>query len=447
LRAEVADEDHDVHDDDQPGEGEPGRRLDTEQRLHLLEHLPEGIALVDPEARLVFVNTRLRELTGWSEDEVMGRSVFDFIHPDDLAYMVWSWETRVSNEGGVGKAVAGRLLCADGSWLAMEAVGRSLLDDPLLSGMILSARDVTTQLALVDSPARLRSMIDRSSDIVLLVSEQGSVIYANRRLTSLLSLDCDRVVDTPWSDLFEPTEGDEANRRLAAVVAGGSRDLQRWRSRMRTAEGHSLPVELHAVNQLDDPAIEGVIVTARDVSSLVAMEAELADQRDRLAHEASHDGLTGLSNRTAFLEHLEGTMALRAAQPDLGGAVVAFCDLDGFKAVNDELGHHAGDEVLRIAAQRLQAAVRAGDSVARWGGDELVVLLAGAPDTAEVDALCERVEHAIAQPFSVTGGTVQIGVSVGTARAEPGDTAFDDLMRRADAAMYQVKATRARPAN
>ncbi|MFF5083181.1 diguanylate cyclase domain-containing protein [Actinoplanes sp. NPDC000266] len=192
-----------------------------------------------------------------------------------------------------------------------------------------------------------------------------------------------------------------------------------------------------AVQQLAGRPIDAVLLavgTAVIVPMVMIRIGMLSAQRSRaeraLAHEATHDALTGLANRKKFLDGRDAELAA-------GGApLILFCDLDGFKAVNDGLGHVAGDQLLRQVAVRLTGCVRGTDLLARYGGDEFVVLCRDA--SAEV---VPRIEAAFTAPFVVTGEHAAVGVSVGAVRAAPGDDAVS-VLRRADGAMYEVKSRR-----
>ncbi|MEV4514043.1 EAL domain-containing protein [Dactylosporangium sp. NPDC049525] len=162
----------------------------------------------------------------------------------------------------------------------------------------------------------------------------------------------------------------------------------------------------------------------------------LSDSQARLSHQAFHDGLTGLSNRVLFQDRLDHALALH--HRDQRPLAVLFLDLDDFKAVNDRYGHHAGDRLLRLVADRLRGAVREGDTIARVGGDEFAVLLEGGGDPG---APAERIMAALREPFDLDGATVTVAASVGLVEAGthgPVHTA-DMLLRRADAAMYAGK--------
>ena len=155
-----------------------------------------------------------------------------------------------------------------------------------------------------------------------------------------------------------------------------------------------------------------------------------------LAHQAFHDDLTGIANRALFADRLEHAMRRSARSGET--LAVLFLDLDDFKRVNDSLGHAAGDHVLTVAAHRLQAQVRSIDTVARFGGDEFVVLLEDLANADEAVLAAERVLSALRSPVEVRGRRVGLRAAVGVAVATPGDTP-DDVLRNADVAMYIAK--------
>lgn len=177
-------------------------------------------------------------------------------------------------------------------------------------------------------------------------------------------------------------------------------------------------------------------------TALLTVALDLRHKEEQLRRAALHDPLTGLPNRALFTEQLQRSVA-RAQHHTHYHFGVLFLDLDGFKEVNDSLGHAVGDEVLVAVAARISRAVRANDLAARLGGDEFVVLLDGMSSTADATLVAERLSRALLEPLDVGGTTVQVGVSVGIATSERVPGSADDVMRDADAAMYRVKQARA----
>ncbi|HWW54301.1 MAG TPA: GGDEF domain-containing protein, partial [Acidimicrobiales bacterium] len=183
-------------------------------------------------------------------------------------------------------------------------------------------------------------------------------------------------------------------------------------------------------------ALEGPAEIAAVAEAFNATLAERQEFERQLSHQALHDPLTGLPNRTLLTDRLQSALA---RQKRGGGLVaVAFLDLDRFKLVNDAHGHPAGDQLLVALGRRLAAVVRPDDTVARFGGDEFVVLSEGLASEAEAVTIAARVTDALQEPFSLKAGEIFLSGSIGLAIASGGEEP-DDLIRNADAAMYQAK--------
>ena len=175
----------------------------------------------------------------------------------------------------------------------------------------------------------------------------------------------------------------------------------------------------------------------RRLTEEIRLRHELAEEARRFEWLALHDGLTALGNRTLFRDRLERAVAV--ARREGGRVGVLVIDLDGFKRVNDTLGHHAGDALLCAVAQRLRAIVRGADTVARLGGDEFAVLMETGVDPAGVEAVAAKIAQALDLPFAVEGRTFELGASIGLALYPDHGGDAEAVLRRADAAMYRVK--------
>ena len=200
-------------------------------------------------------------------------------------------------------------------------------------------------------------------------------------------------------------------------------------------DGHALGsvcVCDQAPRALDDGQIDALRILARQTASHLALRRTSAELR----HLAVHDALTGLPNRTLLYDRVAQALAQR--DRGSGHVGVLFCDLDGFKSINDRYGHDAGDAVLKAVASRMEGVARKGDTVARLAGDEMVVVCPGLRAAADLELVAARMRFAVAAPVALGGALTTPRISVGAALAEGGDDA-EALLRRADAAMYEAK--------
>ncbi len=297
-----------------------------------------------------------------------------------------------------------------------------------------------------ESEARVRSLLEHSSDIVLIVGEDAVMRYVSPSSARILGYAPDELRGQVTFAFAHPDDRERMRRDFAArrATPGPGEPLT---YRVRHKDGGWRTIEDLSTVRLDAPAIRGVIVNIRDVTERAAGE-------EALRHQALHDALTGLPNRTLLLDRLAAALP-PAVDPDMGAlqahadpsltrnaaarcAALLLIDLDRFKEVNDTLGHHVGDALLCQVAARVHGAVRAADTLARLGGDEFAVLL---PDTDEVGArrVAAAVLAALVAPFPVDGHTLDVGASVGVALYPAHGADAAALLRAADVAMYTAK--------
>jgi diguanylate cyclase (GGDEF)-like protein/PAS domain S-box-containing protein len=211
---------------------------------------------------------------------------------------------------------------------------------------------------------------------------------------------------------------------LAEVAGHGQVHQAEWQAQMPPVRGRWLHRQVV-------PVEGGVVAIVRDIT-----ERKLAEER--IVHMAHHDELTGLPNRTLLRSRL--TEAIAAAAPHGERLALAFVDLDGFKLINDSLGHNAGDELLGVVAARMRACLRRGDTLARFGGDEFVLLLPGVgAEPHSVAPVLEKLRQAVSDPVLAAGQTVQVSCSMGVAVYPRDGEDASTLMMNADAAMYRAK--------
>jgi diguanylate cyclase (GGDEF)-like protein/PAS domain S-box-containing protein len=267
------------------------------------------------------------------------------------------------------------------------------------------------------------SVFDHSPTGICTIATDGRVVEANVALERMLGFDAGELAGVPYADLLSTSaDGIELERassgRAAFEIRHRRKDGQVFWGSLTVApvEGPGQAVE-HYVAMLEDIELR-------------------KQQEEELKHRAAHDPLTGLANRRLLHDRI--TQAIRASGRKRSPFAVLMMDLDRFKSINDELGHEAGDELLRTVSQRLAASLRETDTLARLGGDEFAVLLPGAVE-AEAAAAASKLVEAVMEPYRLAGRTRRVGISIGIAVFPRDGRDFDALLHRADLAMYAAK--------
>jgi diguanylate cyclase (GGDEF)-like protein/PAS domain S-box-containing protein len=285
------------------------------------------------------------------------------------------------------------------------------------------------ELARARSEARrYRAALDNVVDAIVILDDCGGLSFANRTAVEMLGEEA----PAPGADALAVIHPDDRDQVISALLALAAEDRGETQTefRVQTTEGW-MWVEATAKNRLADPDVAGIVVSFRNLTHVKALQ--------RLA---THDPLTGLGNRALLADRLEH--ALARARRDGAQVAVLFVDLDRFKVINDSLGHGVGDELLARVADRFRGVVREADSITRFGGDEFVILLSNIAGPGEAEAVAQRVLDRLAPPFRLAGATLHLGASIGIAVAGAEHLRPEELLRDADAAMYQAKARRGR---
>ena len=277
------------------------------------------------------------------------------------------------------------------------------------------------------SEERLRALLEHSNDVVTVVDAGMLVRWQAASVLRMLGRDPSSLMGRPLTTILHPDDAALLEHCLHGSMkrSGGARVSVR----LRHADGHWRHVEIVAEDRLKDPAIEGIVLSMRDVTERKRLE-------DELRHQAFHDALTGLANRALFEDRLSHALA-RVRRSHLSLAVV-FLDLDDFKTINDSLGHVRGDELLRAVAIRIQETLRPADTAARLGGDEFAVLVEVADEEDAADLVAGRIMQALSPSFEVAGRDLRVTASIGVAYSD-GSHGVEDLLRNADTAMYVAK--------
>ena len=390
----------------------------------LLDRLPDAVLVVDTLGVLHDANIAASSRFGWSLEEWQGRSLLELVHPDDLDWVISSLGTVQGKD--VGSLIEFRARAADG-WRLVEANGTAFEHDGE-AFVLLAIRDLTERRGWEvagDDTAMFRTLLQFSSTLTVLTDGAGVVRSASGALMRMTGLDPGAVVGKPLTDVLMPVDRPDLDQAIESL--GPDRRHATIEVTLH-AEGRTpVPCQLSIVDLTEDPTVGGLVISGHDIT-------ELQSAREELEYSAGHDPLTGLANRHQLVTALDARLAAGERRSTL---VVAFVDLDRFKPVNDLYGHKVGDEVLSAVATRLRAEVRESDVVARFGGDEFVVV-AEATGADPVGAVRDRVLDAFASPFSLSTGEFVIGASVGAVACRDGQDA-ETVISEADAAMFADK--------
>jgi diguanylate cyclase (GGDEF)-like protein/PAS domain S-box-containing protein len=345
---------------------------------------------------------------------------------------------RLGWQPGLGLAVAAVVAVLAVS-LAAHATRHTLLDVSPLVGVFVSSYLIEVirrldrqamQLLFQSLEVRrkdmmMRHIIEGSTEGIVTFREDGTITSMNPAAATLLAVDSRQIEGRSIAELLPELDvSSPAGLRAALAVELGPHERRAMRK-----DGIAVPVEI-SVSEMQWEGEAHLSAFIRDVT-------EREQQRRALEHQALHDSLTNLPNRTLFFDRV-GRETTAATESGRGFAVVLL-DLDHFKEINDTLGHHAGDLLLTQIGPRLQSMLRAGDTVARLGGDEFALLLPALAAPGDAPALAERIVDALTQPFDLAGMTLEISASLGIAYFPEHGMEAVELLQKADIAMYNAK--------
>lgn len=442
----AADDDKDA--DRRDGSGGSGRdrpideaELDRICLHNLLSACADMIYFKDRESRFIRASRSAVEFTGAaSSQEMIGKTVRDYFTPEHAAAAFATEEWIMRTGAPINDTEEPHLRPDSDADETLSASKQPLRDfDGRIIGTFGISRDITArkkaERELITRTAELgrvgkelRTLIDSSPDPMARFDRELRCTYAN-----------------PAAQAMAGTTEKELLGRTSSELGSPDESVQEWEAALRHVleTGTGTEREFSVVIAKEQRFLHTRFVPETDesgeVHSVLAVSRDLTERRrieEALAEQAVRDPLTGLANRTLLVSRIRQAIELAAGS---GQLAVLFLDLDRFKLVNDSLGHQAGDQLLVAVAARLREAVRRGDLVARFGGDEFVVLCEDVEGRAEAAAIADRISRCLIRPFDCMGRQIHVRSSIGIALAEGHGTNVDELLRDADAAMYQVK--------
>jgi diguanylate cyclase (GGDEF)-like protein/PAS domain S-box-containing protein len=417
----------------------------------IVDMTANAFVVIELDGTVRYAGGSIEHVLGWRPDQVAGHNMVEFLPPDQVGPAIEAIaEIDQVDRAGMGVPMVFELLRPDGTTTWVEIGAMPLLDVPGVDGIAMRLRawdgqhdfDEFLNALLADRPlddvlVALTHSIAGSLEADGVLVHYGFDGHAFARADGFgVSVDGIPVDAGPWCTTATTGERlhvpvHDLEPAIAAVAADAGLGSC-WT--VPIPRGPEVaPAVLSVWRVMDGPPLIG----HRHVLDRSARYVQLALVRTaehlRLRHLAGHDALTGVANRAEFRGRLAHALAI--GERDFA---VAFCDLDGFKPINDTYGHRVGDSVLVAVADRLRLSLRTGDELARIGGDEFTVLLRNVPDANAARHVADRLLAAVREPFDASGHDVVLGISVGVALARPGVSA-DGLLVAADEALYAVK--------
>lgn len=392
----------------------------------LTENANVGI-LVNARGKHVFANTRLLNLLGYTQDELRETGVKDLVHPQEYDKVAARFRERLDGQPvpGVyetvfmtksGQAVPVELTAARTTWQGEPA------------GLVM-LQDIRERLRAETQMRKLSSALEQTADTVVITDRQGIIEYVNPGFEKTTGYTRDEALGQTPRLVKSGKQGAGFYKKLWETILAGDVFNDVFVNRRKDG---SLYYEEKTITPLKDAAgeITHFVATGKDVT-------ERMQAQERLQHMAQHDALTELPNRLLYIDRLKQALARARWHERL--VAVLFVDMDRFKNINDTLGHEVGDQLLQALAARLAAGVREGDTVARFGGDEFVILLDDVGSEKDIGAVAQKVLDTLAPPFVIDGQSLYVTASIGVSLYPNDGEDSGTLIKNADIAMYRAK--------
>jgi len=402
----------------------------------LVQNSSDVITVLEADGTVRYVSPAIERMLAYTPEERAGRNGFELLHPDDIA-RARSRFAEILRNPGVAFSIGLRIRHRDGSWRHVEFTGTNLLDDQSVGGIVVNWRDTTerkeAEQALKDSEERYRTLVERLPAVTFVdrADSSGKPLYASPQVEGMFGYAPDEwMAGRLWRERLHP---DDRGRVLASderfKATGGTVDQE---YRLLARDGSVVWVREETI------LVRGAGGEPLYVQGIMSDVTERKALEEKLEHLAFHDGLTGLANRRLFVDRL-GQALGKTGRHEGRKVAVLFMDLDDFKHVNDSLGHEAGDLLLTVVAQRLERCLRTEDTLARFGGDEFVVLVEDTGGPEEAVRVAERIVEGFGDPFRLDGRELYARASIGIATGDARTKTPEDLLRDADTAMYRAK--------
>jgi diguanylate cyclase (GGDEF)-like protein/PAS domain S-box-containing protein len=404
-----------------------------EKYRKLVEQSLVGVYIIQ-NGKFVYTNHTLNKMFGY--DNPLGLNSLDVIHPDDRDAIAENLRRRLKGEDV--PVFEARGLKSDGSTFYVEILGATTKYNgiPAVTGMVL---DVTKRKQMEKTlwerdnelrmkEGRYQSLIKHSSDVIKIIDQDGIIQYVGPTIENSSSFKVEEIIGQDAFQFIHPDDKAFAKNRFKEIVKSYEEPVK-FELRVSHSKGEYTYSEVTATNRLNDPNVNGIVFNFKDIT-----DQKKAQQK--IHHLAYHDELTGLPNRRFLLEKMEEELSI-AKLNDFNFALLFF-DIDGFKFVNDSLGHFSGDELLKQVATRLLNYIKNKGFVARIGGDEFTLLVKNATKS-DASEYARDILNLFKEPFQLNNYEFFVTVSIGISVFPQSGENVQSLLRNADIAMYRAK--------
>lgn len=402
--------------------------LSEERFRTLVERGSDIIAIVSETGQVRFISPSAESVLGFAPGELVGCQLDDLIHPDDRARLK-EVLALFQAQAVAPERFEFRMNHKDGGCRDIEMTGRNLIANPVVAGIVLNGRDITERKRAEEQLRLTAKVFSNTLEGITITDVSGTITDVNEAFCRISGYTREELIGKNPRML---QSGQQSHLFYGAmwqeILAKGQWAGEVWNHK-KSGEPFAVWLSISAIRNE-----EGRITHYAGIASDITLIKHHEKQLERTAH---YDALTGIPNRTLLSDRMKQALSRTAREQNM--MAVCYLDLDGFKPINDTLGHEAGDRVLIEIAQRIQNTIRGGDTVARLGGDEFVILLLGQERGEECSQMLNRLLAAIAGPIDILDKLVAVSASIGVSIYPLDDEDADTLLRHADQAMYVAK--------
>jgi diguanylate cyclase (GGDEF)-like protein/PAS domain S-box-containing protein len=404
-------------------------RLSEERFRTMIESGSDVICIISNSGLVRFISPSVASVLGFSPDEVINKHINELIHPDELSKADANLTHALTHSGEAQNKYEFRMKHKEGGYRDIEIVGRNLISNPMVGGIVLSGRDITGRKQAEARLLLTAKVFANTLEGIIITDVSGDIIEINDALIRITGYSREELIGHNPRILRSDLQSDSFYESMwSSITTTGHWAGEIWNCN----KNGELYAEWLTISAIKDT--EGKVSHYVGICSDITLLKQHEKQLERIAH---YDSLTGIPNRTLLNDRMKQATARTAREQNM--MAVCYLDLDGFKPINDSLGHEAGDHVLIEIAKRIENTIRGGDTVARLGGDEFVILLLGLERGDECSATLERLLEAISEPIEIMNVSFSLSASIGVSIYPLDDEDTDTLLRHADQAMYTAK--------